>query len=85
MNKCPLLKEIDTMNGTADEMLTMISSNIRGICGTCKRAAVDFEGVKITSEYNYRSDAMVNKPDDMVRVVLDIPIRKWKEIKKEIA
>ncbi len=82
--KCPLLTEIDTINGTAVDMLGMIASNIRGICGTCKRAGIDFKGVKITSEYNYRSDAMVNKPDDMVRVVLDIPMRKWNEIKKEI-
>ena len=38
----------------------------------------------VISETEYRSNPSVNMNNDMVRVIIDLPIRKWQKLKGDI-
>ena len=50
----------------------------------CSRVESD-DCVKVVSEKKFRGEGKgVNEPDDMVRVTLDMPVWKWKELKGKL-
>lgn len=82
LRNCPLLKWQDTVNGSPLEILESIPGMVRAAAHDCSRTVGNDTLVKVVSEKKFRGkDKGVNKPDDMVRVTLDMPIWKWKELK----
>ena len=43
-----------------------------------------FKSVNIIEEQSYRSNSMVNKTDDMIKVILTCSVNEWHTIKRYI-
>ena len=84
MKNCPLLKWQDTVNGTPLEILECVPGMIRAAAHKCGMTAFFGSKVKVAKEATYRSDAKVNKTDDMVRVTMDMHRNVWREMKDRL-
>lgn len=40
--------------------------------------------MNLVKQETYRSQPEVNKPDDMIRVVIDMPLWEWRKVKKAL-
>lgn len=82
MRKCPLEEWHDTVNGSPLEILESIPGMVRAAAHECSKTVGNDDLVKVVSEQVFKSYGKGDlEDDDMVRVILDMPIWKWKELK----